>query len=491
MRMGTSNVKSCMTNPIRSLLIVAALLVTGSEASAQTLYLASPPTPGTAPAITSWTPFTMVEPDGDINMDDGIATLALPFAFPLYGTSHTSVDVSANGALFFGQTAPKFCPGGYVQACATPRDFPNSIQPNGMVAFWMGDMDLSDGDAAYAVTGSAPDRIFSIRFTDWGAYDFAFPWAKRNVQVDLYETTGQVRIYFGSINNSSIDLDIASVGVENATGSEGTRGLACSAAAVRCGVADWPANQYVDIFPAVDPELMPVELRGSALRPVTVNGNPGFELDLTTTVRNRGQTTATGFTWNVYLSADATLDANDTLILSRATPESLAGGAESSWTDVGVQFERPQGNGSFRLIVQIDPPTTGKPNGEINEALETNNVLASPAYVLGAELSGTITAPAATGPGELTDVRVRIRNSGIDPTVPFEYELWLSEDKTFDASKDTKFHTATVSLNGGEEFDQLVQVRFPTTVTVGDYYVLMKVDPQSTGFPTGKVQETN
>ncbi|MFN7133329.1 MAG: CARDB domain-containing protein, partial [Myxococcales bacterium] len=470
---------------------LAALLALGlsTAASAQALYVASAPAPGVAPTYTGWTPIAFTDRNGAADPDDGIATVALPFSFSLFGRPYTSVDVSANGNLIFEVGTPKTCPGGYVSACSVPRPYPTAGAPNGIVGFWWGDMDLTLGSGSYTVTGVSPDRVFAIRFTNWGAYDWFGPNSMRSVQVELFETSNKIRIYYGSIALDPDDLDEATVGAENFDGTEGVNALSCNTTTLRCGHGHWPAGSFIEISPAIEPELLPVEVKGSVLRPKTVNGNPGFELDVTTTIRNRGLSTATGFTYALYLSSNTTFDGNDLLLATHPNLLTLAGGAQGSYVDQNVAFERPQGTGNFYLLAVVDPPSTGKPFGEIAEAIETNNVLASAPYVLGAELNGTVSTVPATGPNELTDVTVKLRNAGIDPAGPFDFELWLSSDTTL-GTGDTKFHTGTVTLQAGETLDQVLNVRFPN-VQNGDYFVLLNIDPPSTAEPRGKVLEAN
>lgn len=458
-----------------SLVLLGAWLVSASQADAQTIYVASEPQPGIAPDYGNWTPITFRH-GSNVNNDEGIATLTIPFDFEFFEQTYTELDATANGLLLFGQTT-KTCTGGVVTACNSPRTFPYSALPNNLLAFWWDDMDITGGQGEYAVSGTAPNRVMAIRYRNWGKRRFNLePAARRTVQVELHESNGLIRIYYGDIDRSGSNVDNATVGAENADGTQGVVALDCSVGPVMfCKQDDWPANSVVEIAPAIAPELIPVELTGSGLRPVTVNGNPGYQLDVTATIENRGRTAATGFTWNVYLSLDDQFDREeDQLLLTHATPETLAGNSRASWTDTNVEFERPSGTGNFYLFLEVDPPTEQSPHGAVLEAIETNNVVRGPTYVSGAELSGSIQAPSAAGPNEVTDVRIRIANSGADPTGPFKYELWMSEDNRL-GTGDTRFHTGTLNLAGGEVFDEDVEVQFPI-INVGNYYVLLVID---------------
>jgi subtilase family serine protease len=89
---------------------------------------------------------------------------------------------------------------------------------------------------------------------------------------------------------------------------------------------------------------------------------------VTNTVRNAGPAPAGAFTVRFYLSADATLDAGDTLLGARAV-SGLAAGAASSAVTVLALPEATAGSAPYRVLAIADTPQA--------EMDETNNVMTS------------------------------------------------------------------------------------------------------------------
>jgi subtilase family serine protease len=468
-----------------------ALGVVGQPAYGQGIYVASTPTTGKAPSYTGWAPITFQDDSGSADSDEGVAELTLPFAFSFYGKSYSKCTVTVNGLVIFDNGSPAECDGsfGSFSSCTKPHNFPDSAAPNAMLGIWWSDMDLSSGSASYTSSGTSPDRIFSIKYSQWGAYDFFGADAFRNAQVDFHERTGAIRVYFGSISLAATNVDEASFGIEDGTGQSGVSPLACGNTKARCGQKDWPEDKYVEFTPAVDPDLLVVDITGSPLLATTVNGKPGYKLDVTTVVKNQGKNLASGFVYDVYLSTDATIDANDTKIGTHAKPESLNGFATGAYTEHALQFEKPVGSGNFYIGVLLDPQTTQKPKGDVLEALETNNTGVSAPYVIGAELDGNVSGPTASGPGEPVNLHVIVRNRGTDAAGPFSYEVWLSSDKSLDSS-DKRVHAGTLTLAGGQIHDQTVSATLPA-VADGAYYYLIVVDPPTPAKPKGDVTEAD
>ncbi|MFY8033651.1 MAG: hypothetical protein ACOVMN_03970, partial [Flexibacteraceae bacterium] len=125
------------------------------------------------------------------NVDDfpSINGIALPFTFVFAETSHTTVSINNNGAVFFGATAP-----------TTFNDF-TTANPN--TQFIMGlATDLSSGTAGTIKTntlGTAPNRVFVVEYLN---YVRLTPTTSQiNFQILLFEGSNRIEIHYGPNNN--------------------------------------------------------------------------------------------------------------------------------------------------------------------------------------------------------------------------------------------------------------------------------------------------
>ena len=479
-----------------SSLVIAAVLAAAAPAVAQGLYIVKPPVTATAPTYTGWTSFDFEDTTSSPPVSDpdlGVKVLSFPagFSFNFFGKAFTKVTASADGLLIFenGPAGSPVCDGTSNSACY-PTSMPDSAAPNGLIGYWWNDMVLN-GTAASTTSGTAPDRVFSIKLTGWEFYDLFGSISPRTVQIDLYERTSAIKVYYGAITvGTPLFPEAAVVGIEDNTGATALLGLPCSNTSARCNDSKWPTGKMIEYGPAIDPDLTVLNVTGGALTPTTVNGNPGFSMDLQTTIKNQGQNPATGFTYDVYLSSDTTIDPlTDKKIASHAALETLAGYAQAVYTETAVSFEKPP-VGEFYIGVYVDPPTTAKPLGNVVEALETNNTGVSLAYVSGADLSGEISGPASSGGGEPVNLHVIVHNSGTDPAGTFRYIVWLSADKTLDPATDKKFFTGSTTLSGGQTYDQVVAATLPN-VADGSWYFLLEIDPVTATKPVGDVIEAD
>jgi MYXO-CTERM domain-containing protein len=170
--------------------------------------------------------------------------------------------------------------------------------------------------------------------------------------------------------------------------------------------------------------------------------------------------------WKLFLSADAVLDAGDTLLAS-GTARVPARPSTTITTTASVPAVPP---GTYYLIASIDP------NSLIHDIDRTNNIVTSPSFYIGAELAVQITAiPALTGPGAAMPVTLQIQDLGSD--VPaLNYELFLSMTPMLDATA-VRVHSATIAVPTSS-----TAVVHPAPVLAmnfqpGNYYVIAVLDP--------------
>jgi serine protease AprX len=140
--------------------------------------------------------------------DDQTVVLSLPFSFNFYGTNYTSVKVSSNGNLHFG-----FRNTAYANTC-----LPGSTSgPRAMIAPFWDDLYLPAGGAVYyAVTGAAPNRVFTVEWRNVPHYPGTPSGATFEVQLvegsnDIYVLYQDVDFGDASYNNGAS----ATVGIRN------------------------------------------------------------------------------------------------------------------------------------------------------------------------------------------------------------------------------------------------------------------------------------
>ncbi len=143
-----------------------------------------------------------------ICLGDDIFSESIPlgFSFNYYGTSYSDAYVSSNGYLSFDNLG--------LSGCCTGQFLPNATYTNS-IFFGQEDLDPNscvDGDISYYTTGDPGARIFVLSFTDVPHYPGPEGNFPVTVQLQLYETTGEIRIvtteYNGDGGNSTMGLNL-------------------------------------------------------------------------------------------------------------------------------------------------------------------------------------------------------------------------------------------------------------------------------------------
>jgi hypothetical protein len=148
------------------------------------------------------------------NCDDCITPVTLPFAFTIYGTSYTSVNLGSNGDATFGTTDPNI----YTQHCLPVQRTATEYFIDTIFADY-GDhrTDANAGCSVFpggtcgiftSVTGVAPDRIFNI---EWRTSYFDFPDQSANFELRLYEGQNRFDVIYGAMGQGNL---ASSSGVE-------------------------------------------------------------------------------------------------------------------------------------------------------------------------------------------------------------------------------------------------------------------------------------
>ncbi|MCB1047760.1 MAG: choice-of-anchor D domain-containing protein, partial [Calditrichaeota bacterium] len=134
--------------------------------------------------------------------DDEFATVTLPFAFPYYGSMESTLNVSTNGYITFGDDA--FEPLG--------DPFPDPVEPNGVIAPLWGD--LANYEGSTYTWYDEDNARFIIQFNDYyGTYFSGF----YTFQIVL-EESGDILFNYDVIEDAT---DEFAIGIEDQNGFDG------------------------------------------------------------------------------------------------------------------------------------------------------------------------------------------------------------------------------------------------------------------------------
>jgi subtilisin family serine protease len=161
----------------------------------------------------AWIDATAGGTNTGVRADDASVTVALPFSFPFFEGSYTTVKISTNGYLVFG--------GGDATAWTNVR-LPSSAQPNGIVAPLWDDLRLTTRGAIwYRTVGTAPNRRFVV---SWIGAPHYYDVGDSTFQAILEEGSGDVVFQYQDVDFGDSFSDYgasATVGVEDVPGTVG------------------------------------------------------------------------------------------------------------------------------------------------------------------------------------------------------------------------------------------------------------------------------
>jgi len=153
-------------------------------------------------AAVAYNPLSTAGTSVSVGDDSNVGPFNIGFNFEFYGQIFTQFRICTNGFITFGSTSGSY----------TPGTFPNSNQPNGVVAAYWTDLYPTSGYyIRYQTVGTAPNRqlIVSAHLT-W--YSNRNAWV--DYQIVLFEGTNKVQTTITSQGWTSQ----ATQGVENHTG---------------------------------------------------------------------------------------------------------------------------------------------------------------------------------------------------------------------------------------------------------------------------------
>jgi hypothetical protein len=168
------------------------------------------------------------------NGDDVFSpSITIPFTFNYYGTLYSQLVVTTNGIVSFT---------GIFDGCCFGEAFPNTTlnaAGDEFIALAQTDLEAysatpgTNGSIYYATVGSAPNRVFVVHFQAVSTCCSGTPDVTGEVQ--LYETTNEIKIVVGSINLTRT----TTMGVTRGNGTEATVVAGRNSTTISAGAECW------------------------------------------------------------------------------------------------------------------------------------------------------------------------------------------------------------------------------------------------------------
>ncbi|MBI5529802.1 MAG: hypothetical protein HY897_26050 [Deltaproteobacteria bacterium] len=190
--------------------------------------------------------------------DDEYRDIPIGFTFDFFDRSYSTVRVSTNGVLTFGDTG--------TSAWAANAAIPGAAVPHAFVAPWWDDLVIgpysgTPDEVSFATLDAPPNRVFVVQFksvttagSDPGNVNFL------NFQVKLREAGNVIELWYGSHGGyqGMPPPGSASAGIEDRSGMNGYTALACTPICVtqEVGTDNFPPEDTVIRFtPSTDPSV--------------------------------------------------------------------------------------------------------------------------------------------------------------------------------------------------------------------------------------------
>ncbi len=264
-----------LVGSMRSALVL--ILLVASAVRAQ--YVATAQQGVSYPALTTATLVPLTAPGTNDPRDRGRATVPLGFTFPFYGSTYSSLTVTANGLAFLEPST----------GAATDNDFPSNValpsgaEPNAVLAVLWDDLIGNNTTIALRSQSlSGPNGAgLAIEWRDWNR---VFGQFSLTFQLRVW-SNGLVEFFYGPLTGSGATALTATVGIEAPSGTVGVNGLA--SCTTTCAISSFdPAStgtpiSYVRFGPAAGVDLQPTRVAVNAI----VSAGPN--LDVTTALSLR------------------------------------------------------------------------------------------------------------------------------------------------------------------------------------------------------------
>ncbi len=178
----------------------------------------------------------------DTNNDQVFNAIPLGFTFNYNGTDYTQVSISSNGFIAMGATV-----------ASSNTALSTGTTNNVVVPFNRDLISRTGGTLLSAMTGTAPDRVFTVQWANYRRNATATANDTLNFQIKLFETTNQISFRYGYFRPITSSLhQTVQVGLRGASNAEYTnRTTTTNWAATTAGTAN-TATCYINatVYPA-------------------------------------------------------------------------------------------------------------------------------------------------------------------------------------------------------------------------------------------------
>ncbi len=232
-----------------------------------------------------------------IHVDDALSSpIPIGFAFSYGELSFSQVQVSSNGWVGLGTTHPN----------STLNNALASLTRIPVVAPLWDDLSMASGNVQYLTTGTAPNRVFTVQFTN-AKWNFNSP-GLFSFQARLYENS-KIDLVYGTATGAP-NLPSASIGINMTPGGSGWFYSVSPSSSTASTTVE---NATVNAFPATGTiyEFNPIIIPANDLMALSVSGNStptvGDQNLYTAQIRNRGTSPQTNYLVKLFLTGDVEL----------------------------------------------------------------------------------------------------------------------------------------------------------------------------------------
>lgn len=158
-----------------------------------------------APFIEASDPDVII--DENLTGIDKYSQVDMGFPFRFYDKTYSRCSISTTGLITFDGTSVNFRPGEIAKAAA----------PNNFIAPLWTDMKIDNNSRIlYKTSGTAPDRIFIVKFENAFLYDNgASSTGRVTFQVQLQESTNSILIRYDTADTTKFPIQDVTVGIES------------------------------------------------------------------------------------------------------------------------------------------------------------------------------------------------------------------------------------------------------------------------------------
>ncbi len=304
-------------------------------------------------SATTGTYTTITGTDAGISSDDALSVaIPLGFTFSYGDLDYTEIKISSNSWIDLGATQ-------------TGSNLSNQLASTTMcpvIAPLWDDTSLSSGNAQYVLEGTAPNRIFTVQYTD---VKWNFSGTNQyNYQVLLYES-GKIEFIYGPATGTP-NYPSASIGINMVPGGPGwfysvTPGTPPTASTdtENSAITDVPPEGTIYTFTPVTPA-------DNDLAAISITGNTtptnGEEYDYTISVKNRGSNPQTTYSVKLFVDdvevgtvAGTAIQPNETLTFDIPWTPAAEGPAVLYGKVVLAGDENPDNDQTADLNVTVQP----------------------------------------------------------------------------------------------------------------------------------------